>query len=149
MLYEHDWNGFGKPMRTPFEKYIHYLGYLLQSFRKFRKQNFLGKLNTLEMIICEVQKFHIFQDLDCFSKLKICCGNSFGFRTFSRPHHTTKPCAIDFFDQEDYFSNIVCDNESSRKCSESKWIKTTYFEFWKTVQILKNMEFLNLTYDHF
>ena len=72
------------------------------------------------MMIFEAQKSHIFKNLGCFSQLEMCCGNSFGFRKFSRQHHTTKLRATDWVDLKDYFYNLLCDNERSKKFSKAK-----------------------------
>ena len=70
----------------------------------------------------------------------MCCGNSFGFRNFSRQHHTTKLVAIDWVDQEDYLGNLFCDDERSRTFSKAEWITTTHFQLWKANQILEKYE---------
>ena len=75
-----------------------------------------------------------------FSQLKMCCGNSFDFRKFSTQHHTTKLSATDWVDQKDYFCNVLCDNERSRKFSKVEWIATTHFHLWKTTQFLEKYE---------
>ena len=50
----------------------------------------------------------------------MCRGNSFDFRKFSTQNYSTKLRAIDWIDQEDYFLNLLCDIERSRKFSKVK-----------------------------
>ena len=72
------------------------------------------------MMIFEAQKSHIFKNFGCFSQLKMCCDTSFDFRKFSIQNYASVLNVIDWIDQEDYFCNLFCDNERSRKFSKAE-----------------------------
>ncbi len=50
MSYEHNWNGFGKLVRVPFRKLIHYGVYFQYFFVELWKRDFPGELNTWKMV---------------------------------------------------------------------------------------------------
>ena len=81
-----------------------------------------------------------FKILGYFSKLKICCGNSFGFKIFSRPLIGTKLVAEVIFLIKWINRAKFCHVIQPRKFFKAEWITTIHFELWKIAQNLEIFE---------